>query len=91
MSYEQILFEVQDGVALITFNRPEQMNTWTAIMASEMSDAMLRCNEMMKKETGVFAWLGNQRDAREGVMSFIEKRSPSWTLNPGDVPDDLFD
>ena len=45
MSYEQILFEVESGVALITLNRPEAMNTWTARMAEELSDAMHRCND----------------------------------------------
>ena len=47
--------------------------------------------DMMKKENSVFAWLGNQPDAKEGVMSFVEKRAPAWTMNAGDVPDDLFD
>jgi len=45
MSYEQILFEVESGVAVVTLNRPEAMNTWTALMASELSDAMHRCND----------------------------------------------
>lgn len=45
MSYEQILFEVEAGVALVTLNRPEAMNTWTARMAAELSDAMHRCND----------------------------------------------
>ena len=47
--------------------------------------------DMMKKEGNVFAWLGNQPDAREGVMSFVEKRAPNWTLHAGDVPEDLFE
>lgn len=35
-----------------------------------------------------FAWTGTQPDAREGVMSFLEKREPSWSLKiPGDMPD----
>jgi len=45
MSYEQILFDVTDGVALVTLNRPEAMNTWTAVMAEELNDALYRCNE----------------------------------------------
>ncbi len=45
MSYEQILFEVTDGVALVTINRPEAMNTWTAVVAEELSDAMRRAND----------------------------------------------
>ena len=45
MAYSQILFEVEDRVATITLNRPEQMNTWTSVMSGELSQAMHRCNE----------------------------------------------
>ncbi len=45
MAFSQILFEVEAGVATITLNRPEHMNTWTSVMASELSDAMHRCND----------------------------------------------
>ena len=35
-----------------------------------------------------FAWTGQQPDAREGVISFLEKRDPKWNLKvPGDMPD----
>lgn len=35
-----------------------------------------------------FAWTGKQPDAREGVISFLEKREPKWNLKvPGDMPD----
>jgi enoyl-CoA hydratase/carnithine racemase len=45
--------------------------------------------EMMRREGPVFAWLGNQADAREGVTSFVEKRAPRWALSHRDVPPDL--
>jgi len=45
MDYQQILFDVSDGVALVTLNRPEAMNTWTAVMAGELSEALHRCND----------------------------------------------
>jgi enoyl-CoA hydratase/carnithine racemase len=45
MSYQQLLFDVEAGVALITLNRPDAMNAWSAIMADELSDAMHRCND----------------------------------------------
>lgn len=45
--------------------------------------------DMMKAEGPAFAWLGDQADAKEGVMSFLEKRPPSWTLTPQDIPDDF--
>ncbi|HEX7035507.1 MAG TPA: enoyl-CoA hydratase-related protein [Pseudomonadales bacterium] len=45
MSYEQIRYEVESGVAQVTLNRPEQMNTWTPVMAAELDDAMRRAND----------------------------------------------
>lgn len=43
--YEQILFDKQGRVALITLNRPERLNAWTWKMASEITDAVQRCND----------------------------------------------
>jgi enoyl-CoA hydratase/carnithine racemase len=40
MDYEQIVYEVQDGVALVTLNRPDKLNAMTALMGAEMGDAM---------------------------------------------------
>ena len=35
-----------------------------------------------------FQWLGRQPDAREGVVSFLEKRDPDWKLKvPSDLPE----
>ncbi len=42
MSYEQITFEVDDPVAIITLNRPEQLNAWTQTMANEVRDAVAK-------------------------------------------------
>ena len=42
---QHIKFEIQDKVALITLNRPEQMNTWTPTMSRDLSDAMYECDE----------------------------------------------
>ena len=37
--------------------------------------------EMMQRENALFARIGNQADAREGVLSFLEKRDPDWKLS----------
>jgi enoyl-CoA hydratase/carnithine racemase len=35
-----------------------------------------------------FGWTGTQPDAREGVISFLQKRNPDWKMKvPGDLPD----
>jgi enoyl-CoA hydratase/carnithine racemase len=41
-----------------------------------------------RKENELFAWLGTQPDAAEGITSFLERREPKWTMSPiGDFPD----
>jgi len=41
MSYSEILFEVDRGVATITLNRPDRLNAWTPVMGNEMREAMV--------------------------------------------------
>jgi 2-(1,2-epoxy-1,2-dihydrophenyl)acetyl-CoA isomerase len=40
MSYQFLLFEVADGVARITLNRPDRLNSFTATMHAELRDAL---------------------------------------------------
>ena len=42
MSYQQIRFEVSDGIATITLDRPEKLNAFTAQMMGELIDAFDR-------------------------------------------------
>ena len=43
--YEQILFDRQGRVGVITLNRPERLNAWTWKMAGEITEAITRCND----------------------------------------------
>lgn len=45
MTYENILFEVADGIATITLNRPDKLNAYTTEMGEEVYDAFGRCRE----------------------------------------------
>ncbi len=44
MDYHQITFEQRGRVGLITLNRPEKLNAWTAQMQAEYRDAIERAN-----------------------------------------------
>ena len=44
--------------------------------------------DMMEREEQVFSWVGDQADAREGILSFLEKRDPAWKLSAArDLPE----
>jgi len=45
MDYEDIRFEVKEGVAIITLHRPEHMNTYSGKMGVELGDAYLTCDK----------------------------------------------
>ncbi len=42
MGYEQVLYDIQDGVAVITLNRPDKLNAFTGTMGEELWDAFTR-------------------------------------------------
>ncbi len=41
MAYSEILYDVSDRVAMVTLNRPDKLNAWTATMEAEVQQAML--------------------------------------------------
>ena len=45
MSTEHILFDVADGVATITLNRPDKLNAYITPMGDEVCDAFRRCRD----------------------------------------------
>lgn len=40
MSYESVRYEVADGVATVTLDRPERLNAWNTLLGAELGDAM---------------------------------------------------
>src|SRR5262249_11189658 len=38
-------FDVKDGIATVTLDRPEKMNAWTAQMGAELNEHLVRCDE----------------------------------------------
>lgn len=42
MAYEEILYDVSDGIATVTLNRPEKLNAWTMRMGAEVRHAFFQ-------------------------------------------------
>jgi enoyl-CoA hydratase/carnithine racemase len=40
MNFEQIIYEVEDRVAIITLNRPDMLNAWTPVMMDNILEAL---------------------------------------------------
>ncbi len=40
MNFEHILFSIEDGVALLSLNRPEQLNSFNTAMHGEVREAL---------------------------------------------------
>jgi len=44
MAYEDIRFDLENGVAVVQLNRPDQLNTFSGRMGEELADAWRRCD-----------------------------------------------
>lgn len=101
--YEQITYEVDDPVALITLNRPHALNAWTDQMASELRQAITAA-EADKAVVGIVitgAGPGFCAGADLGILSGLASRaagadvsritgeSPKEADEPSAEPDDF--
>src|SRR6187551_1623417 len=58
MTYEQIKYEVKDGILTLTLNRPDKLNAFTGQMLSELLDAMDRSDRDDDVRAVVFTGAG---------------------------------
>ncbi len=83
MSWETLRFDMADGVATITLNRPEAANAMSPVMAAELAEVALRCDDdpnvravVVTGEGKLFCAggdLGAFASAGDGVKSLIKK------------------
>ncbi len=45
MNYSEIIINIENGIAIITLNRPQALNSWTPQMAREMGAALLAADK----------------------------------------------
>ncbi len=60
MAYEQLLYEVKDGVATVTLNRPEQRNALSGELLTELVDAVKRVREDTEVRAMVLTGAGDK-------------------------------
>jgi enoyl-CoA hydratase/carnithine racemase len=87
MSYEQILYDISDGVAVITLNRPDRLNAWTRGMAGEVMEAAHRAEG--DDNVRVIVLTGAGRGFCAGAdMAELEGAADDTTkaLKAGDMP-----
>src|SRR3712207_4958991 len=69
MTYENILYEVDEAVATVTLNRPERKNAQSTALLHEMDDAFRRAVEDDNVRAIVLAGMGDTFSAGHDLSS----------------------
>ncbi len=86
---EDLLFEVSEGIALLTLNRPERRNAFTPPMLDAWAEALLRCRDddairvlVLTGAGGAFCAGGDvgrmKENADAGVETPLEQKTFIW-------------
>ena len=91
MDYTDLLFDLDEGVATLTLNRPEQLNTFSGRMGVELSDAYKRCDEDDAVRVVVLTGAGSAfcagADMTAGSETFASREDdPRFTSSPLAMP-----
>src|SRR5258708_1448986 len=83
MSYAEIHYEVADGVAEVTLNRPDKLNAWTLRMGAEVEHALRSAapdpavRAIIVTGAGKGYCSGADMDM---LVGFQQGDSPTWTI-----------
>jgi enoyl-CoA hydratase/carnithine racemase len=58
MAYQEIVYDVADGVATVTLNRPDKLNAWTSVMENDIRQAMRQASDDEKVRVIVLTGAG---------------------------------
>ena len=82
MAYETILFEIEEGVATITLNRPEKYNALNVQMYGEIQDALKQCTRNQEIRAVIITGAGK---AFSSGADLVELQSQLGTFDISDV------
>jgi enoyl-CoA hydratase/carnithine racemase len=74
VSYQQIAYDVSDGIATVTLNRPEKLNAWTPIMGAELLDAFRTADRDRDVRAVLFTGSGERAFCAGADMGFFAEQ-----------------
>ena len=86
MEYREVLYHVDDKVAVITLNRPDKLNAWTSRMAEEIQDAAVTAAEDDNVHVIVLTGAGRGFSAGADMSLLQTIRGDSKALDKTDTP-----
>jgi 2-(1,2-epoxy-1,2-dihydrophenyl)acetyl-CoA isomerase len=86
MAFQTILFDVQDGVARLTLNRPDRLNAMTWQMIDEFLEAIETCRTDDRIRVLVFTGAGRAFSAGDDIVGGMGDRRQGG--NPGGINND---
>ncbi len=86
MRYQDILYEVEDGIATITMNRPDKLNAFTGVMLDEIINAIDRTDANDDVRAVIFTGAGRAfcagADLSRGAETFdMKKRADEGAID----------
>ena len=85
MAYEDILYDVQDGVATITINRPDKLNAFRGKTVEEMIDALQNAGWDKSIGVVVITGAGDRAFSSGGDQSLDNKSTEGYGSSRGTI------
>jgi enoyl-CoA hydratase/carnithine racemase len=78
--YQHLKFSVRDGIALITLDRPENMNAFTPHMLESWFDAITNCEQSDEIRVVILTGAGRAFCAGGDIKDFLSQDLKAWDL-----------
>jgi len=80
MEYKNLLFDVEDGVATITFNRPKALNAMNSETMGELQDAVKKCKDNDAIKVIILTGSGDKAFVAGADISQMQDMAPYQAL-----------